>query len=87
MAAQAAPDGTRLSSSFLEVRARGQGVWSLASPQPEMDSSSQPPLAFEPSPKEAQTFKPIGGSLPKGFYRNLLTFRRRFGALKKWLRL
>jgi hypothetical protein len=45
------------------------------------------PLAFEPSPKKAQTFKPIGGSVPKGFYRNPLTFQRRFAAVKKWLRL
>jgi hypothetical protein len=30
---------------------------------------------------------PIGGSVPKGFYHNPLTFRRRLFALKKWLRL
>jgi len=63
------------------------GVWSLASPQPEMDSSCQPPLAFKPSPKQAQTFKPIEGSVPKGFHHNPLSFRRRWMALKKWLRL
>ena len=45
------------------------------------------PLAFEPSPKEAQTHKPVGGSVPKGFYRNSLTFQRRFTTVKKWLRL
>jgi len=45
------------------------------------------PLAFEPSPNAAQTFKPIGASVPKGFYLNPLTFRRRLIAVKKWLRL
>jgi len=45
------------------------------------------PLAFEPSPNAAHTFKPVGGSVPKGFYRNPLTFRRRFVTVKKWLRL
>jgi hypothetical protein len=45
------------------------------------------PLAFEPSPNEAQTLKPTGGSVPKGCLHNPLTFRRRFMELKKWLRL
>jgi len=62
-------------------------VWSLASSQPEMDPPGHRPLAFEPSPNAAQTHKPVGGSVPKGFYRNPLTFRRRFTTVKKWLRL
>jgi hypothetical protein len=45
------------------------------------------PLALEPSPKEAQTFKPTGESLPMGFHHNPLSFRRRWMTLKKWLRL
>jgi len=45
------------------------------------------PLAFEPAPKEAQTFKPTGGSVPKGYHHNPLSFWRRWMALKKWLRL
>src|SRR5512136_999625 len=45
------------------------------------------PLALEPSPKEAQTHKPIVGYVPKGFHHNPMTFRRRLRALKKWLRL
>jgi len=45
------------------------------------------PLPSNLPPKEAQTHKPVAGSVPKGFSRNLLTFRRRFTAVKKWLRL
>jgi len=45
------------------------------------------PLALEPAPKEAQTFKPTGGSVPKGYHHNPLTFWRRWIALKKWFRL
>jgi hypothetical protein len=45
------------------------------------------PLAFEPSLKQAQTFKPIEASVPKGCRHNPLSFRRRFKAPKRWLRL
>jgi hypothetical protein len=45
------------------------------------------PLASERSPEEAQTFKPIGASVPKGCRHNPLSFRCRFTALKRWLRL
>jgi hypothetical protein len=45
------------------------------------------PLAFEPSPEEAQTFKPIGDPVPKGCHHNPLSFRRRFMAPRKWSRL
>jgi len=77
----------RYYSHFKKPLSPGRGVWSLASSQRKWTHPANRPLAFEPSPNAAQTIKPIGGSVPKGFYRNPLTFRRRFTAVKKWLRL
>ena len=76
-----------LLSQRMTVRAQagGCGLWRARNRK--WTHPANRPLAFEPSPKEAQTFKPIGESVPKGFYRNPLTFRRRFTAVKKWLRL
>ena len=45
------------------------------------------PLATKSSPKKAQTFKPIGESVPMGYGHNPLSFRRRLTPLGKWLRL
>jgi hypothetical protein len=63
----------------------GWGLWRARNRQ--WTHPANRPLAFEPSPKEAQTRMPIGGSTPKGSHHNPLTFRRRWMALKKWLRL
>jgi len=43
------------------------------------------PLAAKSSPKEAQTFKSIGESVPMGYGHNPMSFRRRLMPLGKWL--
>jgi hypothetical protein len=69
----------------IEPWAGGSGLWRARNRK--WTHLPNRPLAFEPSPTAAQTFKPIGGSVPKGLHHNPLAFRRRFIALKKWLRL
>jgi len=69
----------------VQARDGGCGLWRARNRK--WTHPANRPLAFEPSPKEAQTHKPIGGPVPKGLHHNPLTFRRRLGASKKWLRL